>query len=94
MFKILICGHFGYGKNFIDGQTVKTKILTEELKYQLGEEFITTIDTMNLARNPLKFLYKSFILFKNSENIIMLPAQRGIRILTPLFLIFNLFLCR
>lgn len=94
MYKVLICGHFGYGKDFFDGQTVKTKILTEELKCQLGKEFVTTIDTMNLTKKPLEFLYLSFKMFKNSENIIMLPAQRGVKILTPLFLIFNIFFKR
>ena len=71
MYKVLICGHFGYGKDFFDGQTVKTKILTEELKCQLGKEFVTTIDTMNLTKKPLEFLYLSFKMFKNSENIII-----------------------
>ena len=32
MYKIGICGHYGGGKNCLDGQTIKTKIITKELE--------------------------------------------------------------
>lgn len=31
MKKVSVVGHFGFGHDFFDGQTVKTKILTDEL---------------------------------------------------------------
>ena len=40
-----ICGHFGGGKSFSDGQTVKTMILSEQLKRIWGSEQILTLDT-------------------------------------------------
>ncbi len=36
--KIGIIGHFGFGKEFLDGQTVKTKTLAKELKNIFGDE--------------------------------------------------------
>ena len=30
MRRISICGHFGFGKNLLNGQTVKTKIISDE----------------------------------------------------------------
>lgn len=38
MKKICVLGHFGFGYEFIDGQTIKTKILTDELCRYYGEE--------------------------------------------------------
>lgn len=32
MEKIGFIGHFGYGKHLINGQTIKTNVITEELK--------------------------------------------------------------
>ena len=34
--KVCVVGHYGNGKEFYDGQTVKTKIITKELIRQLG----------------------------------------------------------
>lgn len=40
-----VIGHFGAGKNFLDGQTIKTKIITTELQNQLGAEHVAKYDT-------------------------------------------------
>ena len=40
-----VIGHFGYGKNLVNGQTIKTKIITDELKKILGEDNVETIDS-------------------------------------------------
>ena len=37
MIKIGVCGHFGGNRNFLDGQTVKTKIITRELQKKYGD---------------------------------------------------------
>ena len=43
--KVCVIGHFGEGKVLLNGQTVKTKIITEELQNQLGNEQVLKIDT-------------------------------------------------
>jgi len=83
--KIGICGHFANGYNLINGQTIKTKILTEELAKQIGEDQVITIDTYNWKSNPLSLFLKCFTLTKDSENVIVLPAHNGVKILIPLF---------
>ena len=42
-FKASVLGHFGEGKNLLNGQTIKTKIVTEELENQLGAENVLKI---------------------------------------------------
>lgn len=94
MYTIGICGHFANEKNLLNGQTVKTKIVTNELIRQLGQNQISTIDTHNWKKNPFKLLIQTFNLIKKSENIIILPAHRGVKVFVPLFLILNLFFNR
>jgi glycosyltransferase involved in cell wall biosynthesis len=89
MYKVGICGHFGEFKNLLNGQTVKTKILTEELKKHLGTQNVKTIDTHGWKENPFKLLLNSFILTKDCENVVIMPANNGLKIFVPLFLLFK-----
>lgn len=82
--KTSVIGHFAFGKTFLDGQTVKTKILTEELQKKLGREQVLIIDThgglKTLAKAPFQILFS----LKNSRNVIILPAHNGLRVYAPL----------
>ena len=45
MKKAAVIGHFAFGLEFLDGQTVKTKIVTEELERQFGKDQVLKFDT-------------------------------------------------
>lgn len=89
MYKFGICGHFGGNKDLLNGQTVKTKILTQELRLALGSESVQIVDTYGWRENPAKLFMKCFKLIKDSENIIILPAHNGVKIFVPLFALLN-----
>ncbi|MEH7356286.1 glycosyltransferase [Neobacillus drentensis] len=89
MHKVGICGHFGGGHNFLDGQTVKTKILTEELKKEFGNDEVQIVDTHGWRNNPFALLFKCFRVFLQCENIVILPAHNGVRVFVPLFVTLN-----
>ena len=91
MYKVGVCGHIGLGKSLVNGQTVKTKELIEELRNILGEEEVGYVDTHNWKKNPLKIIYQSILLIKKCENLIILPAHNGVKIFVPLFSIINIF---
>lgn len=84
MKKVCVIGHFGFGKEMLNGQTIKTKIVTTELEKQLGCEQIMKIDTHGGARALPKVLIQMARGFRCCENIIILPAQNGVRIFAPL----------
>lgn len=92
--KVCIIGHFGGDKVCLDGQTIKTKIITAELKKQLGENQVNIFDTYGGKKTLLKCFFKTFSLLKNNENIIMLPAHNGVRFFTPVLLFWNIFFHR
>lgn len=94
VFKVGICGHFGGGKQFFDGQTVKTKTIFAELGKYLGEDRVTKVDTYNWKLRPFRLLINFVKLINSSENVIIIPAQNGVKFFVPLLAILNLFFKR
>lgn len=45
MHKISVLGHFGFKRDCLDGQTIKTKIVTEELQRIFGKAETVPYDT-------------------------------------------------
>ena len=45
MKKVCVIGSFGFNKNLLNGQTIKTKIIAKELSSSLGEDQVLKIDT-------------------------------------------------
>jgi len=82
--KAAILGHFGEGVNLLNGQTVKTKIITEALQRQLGQDQVLKIDTHGGWINILKAPFQTLFALKNSENVLIFPAQNGLRVYVPL----------
>lgn len=86
MNKIGICGHYGGNKICLDGQTIKTKIVTEELEkiYKIKK-----VDTFNGKKRIIKILFNLLLLLKNCENIIILPAHNSLKVFVPFLVFFN-----
>lgn len=82
--KVSVIGHFGEGINLINGQTVKTKIITEELQRKLGQDQVIKSDTHGGRKILLKAPFQVFQALKNSENVLIFPAHNGLRIYAPL----------
>jgi len=82
--KVCVLGHFGEGMNLLNGQTVKTKIITEELCQRLGKGQVLKIDThggwKTLLKAPAHVIYS----LKNSQNVLIFPAHNGLRVYAPL----------
>lgn len=86
MIKVGVCGHFGENNIFLDGQTIKTKIITKEL----GKIYtIKTLDTFNSKKRILNILFGLIKLLIQCENIIILPAHNGLKIIVPFLVFFN-----
>lgn len=89
MKKICIIGNFADSLGLLNGQTVKTKIVYRELKKTFGYDEIMKIDTYGgiktLIRTPVIVLNALI----NAQNIIILPAENGLRIIVPLLIELN-----
>lgn len=82
--KSCVIGHFGKGKTLLNGQTVKTKIITNELEEQLGKEQVIKIDTRGGWKTLLRAPLQVFRALKRSKNVIIFPAQNGLKVYAPL----------
>ena len=82
-------GHFGFGKELLNGQTIKTKIVTAELEKQLGVEQVVKIDTHGGIRSLPSVIVQLLSGFRHCENIIIFPAHNGIRVFAPMCAAFN-----
>lgn len=94
MFKATIIGHFGFGYSYSDGQTVKTKNLADCLCQEYGIENINMQDTHGGIKSLLKAPLMLLKAFKTSENVIILPAHRGIKIYAPIISFYKCFFKR
>ena len=91
MKKIGICGNYGGDTLSLNGQTVKTKIITEELEKRIGKEEIVTIDTFGGIKKLFSSVFKLWKLLSNCENIIILPAHNALRVFAPFLSFMNKF---
>ena len=91
---VCVIGHFGFGENLLNGQTVKTKILAEELIRRYGENEVETVDTHGGIKALLKLPLVTFQALRRCRNIVMLPAHNGVKIITPILRFWNFFFRR
>ena len=84
-------GHFGFGKELLNGQTIKTKTVTAELERQLGADQIIKIDTHGGASVLPKVICKMGKVFRSCENVVIFPAHNGVRVFVPVCAFFNQF---
>lgn len=89
-----VIGHFGFGENLLNGQTVKTKILTAALDGIFGQENVLKVDTHGGAKALVKLLFRIPGILESSDNVVILPAHNGLRIIVPLVSFWNVFFKR
>lgn len=89
MKKVGIVGHFGFGYNLLNGQTIKVKILLAEFQKQLGRDNTQTVDTHGGIKKVPTMIMNTVRMFGQCENCMVLPAYKGVLIFTPLFSLLN-----
>jgi len=86
--KIGILGHFAIGKDYNDGQTVKTKNVYDLLEYNYPNQ-VFRVDTYNWKKHPIRLFNNCYKLIKNCDNVIFLTAKNGVKVFVPLLTFFN-----
>ncbi len=94
MHRISVIGHFGFGGEYLDGQTIKTRIVAGELRKRFGKEDVSFHDTHGGWSFLFRMPFVIFLIMCNSQNIIMLPAHKGLRMITPVIIMLNFFFRR
>lgn len=89
MKKVSVIGHFAFGLEYFDGQTVKTKIITNELCRVYGQSEVLQFDTHGGKKTLLKAPLYVWKALQKSKNVIVLPAHNGLRVFGRLLPIFR-----
>lgn len=88
MKKVSVIGHYAYGVDYLDGQTIKTKIITRELCRLYGQSEVLQFDTHGGKKTLLKAPLYVWKALQKTRNVIILPAHNGLRVfgrLLPFF---------
>ncbi len=94
MKKVIILGHFALGTNNLNGQTIKTKIITEALQDQLSSREVGIEDTAGGWRFLLRLPLVVLRMLRGAEDIVILPAYKGVRVIVPMLVCLNVFFHR
>lgn len=81
---ISVVGVYGKGENFTTGQAVKCFELINWFKEKYGENQIGVVNTYAWKKNPVKLFLSMIRAFCVSDNIILMPAQHGLKIFAPM----------
>lgn len=88
---ICICGHFAFGEIKLNGQTIKTKIITKGIVDAFGESNVYYVDTGAGLKNLVKLPFRLFNAVRNCNHIVMMPAYKGVRVISALLFFLRLF---
>lgn len=81
--RIGIIGHFGGGERHLDGQTVKTKTLHDEL-VKVGVDDMVLVDTWLNNVNKPKLLVDSLKCIVRCKKIILIVSRGGLKVFLPM----------
>ena len=80
MKKLSVIGLFCENKEVSNGQSIKTRIVTQEIQKALGDKNVGKIDTFGWKQNPLKLFANCIIAVQRSSNVMFLTDEGGIRV--------------
>lgn len=91
MKRVCIIGNFGSDKGRYDGQTIKTYNIYKALVNNLENRNVSFVNTNNgLKKLPILILKTILAVYKN-RNIVMLPAQNGVQVFSPILRLLSRF---
>lgn len=82
--KVAVIGVYGEGTEFTTGQAVKCHVVIDWLRKEYGTSEVFIVNTHRWKKNPIKMIYRTIISFIVSDNIIIMPAQNGIKVFAVL----------
>jgi len=87
---IAILGHFAFGEDKANGQTIKTKIIATELRRVCGDAEVDCYDTNGGLSFLMRLPFVLFTILRTHRNVIILPAYKAVCIITPILVLMNL----
>lgn len=74
---IAVIGRVAEGTQLLDGQTIKTKILYEELRRCFPQRNVVCVDTYGYKKRMIPLLWQTFCAFRDCEHVFVLLSKKG-----------------
>lgn len=88
MSRVAVIGHFGIGLNLANGQTIKTKIVTEEVEKFCNEKAVL-VDAHGGVKAIVPVIIGCIKALKSCDNIILMLTENGLKVSVPFLSFFN-----
>lgn len=88
MKKVAVIGHFGIGMDLANGQTIKTKIVTEEVEKYCNEKAVL-IDAHGGVKAVFPVIFGAIHSLCTCQNIILMLTENGLKVSVPVLSVFN-----
>lgn len=89
-YKVGIIGHFGFGLNLANGQTIKTKIVSDVINKAV-QGSVHYVDAHGGLKAVLPVAWGCFRLLKQCDNVFIFLTENGLKVALPLLAILNRF---
>lgn len=83
-YKVGLIGAFGFKEKYTGGQPVKSRNIYKIMCDIYGDEKIKFVETIGWKKKPIRHLINVIRLCRQCEEIIMLPANNGVKLYTYL----------
>lgn len=93
MSRVAVIGHFGIGLDLVNGQTIKTKIVTDEVEKYCNEKAML-IDAHGGIKAIIPVVLGSVKSLLMCKNVILMLTENGLRVSVPILSFFNKFFHR
>ena len=84
MKKVAIVGQYGEGPDYVTGQAVKTFFTARWLMKRFGTENVEIVNTYGWKKRPLRLFADLLTAMMRCRNVVILPAQHGVKVFAPL----------
>ena len=84
MKKVAVIGQYGAGPEYVTGQAVKTFFTVNWLKKRYAPEEVKVVNTYGWRKHPVRVFLSVIAAMAKCRNIIILPAQHGVKVFAPL----------
>lgn len=86
--KVGIIGHYGIGLNLANGQTIKTKIVTEAIEKNLKQK-VYKVDAHGGIKAVIPVILGSIKALQKCDNLIIMLTENGLKVTVPVLYFFN-----
>lgn len=86
--RVGIIGHYGLGLNLANGQTIKTKIVTDAIEQKLNEA-VYKVDAHGGIKAIIPVVFGCINALRKCDSVIVMLTENGLKVSVPVLILLN-----